>query len=80
MVDAAGVEQEGDLGGAAIDGVERGGGFAFIGEVFFGGGCGKGDAERGLEDAVMEQDDVEFALERRDIGEKLGEIGAGAER
>src|SRR6202000_2804599 len=53
LFDAAGVEEESDLGGAAVDGVERGGGFAFVGQVFFSGGGGERDAERGLEDAVV---------------------------
>ena len=64
LIDAAGVEEESDLGGAAIDGVEGGGSFAFVGEIFFGGGGGEGDAEGGLEDAVVEEHNVEFALER----------------
>ncbi len=76
LFDTAGVEQEGDLGSTAVDSIERGGGFAFVGEIFFGGGRGERDAERGLKDAVVEQDDVEFALERRDRREKLDEIGA----
>src|SRR6202035_1161340 len=37
LVDVAGIQQKGHLGGAAIYGVERGGGFALVGEIFLGG-------------------------------------------
>ena len=78
LFDVAGIEEEGDLGAAGVDGIERGGGFAFVGEIGFGDEGFGGDAESGLENAIVEKDNVEFALERGDVGQELCEIHAGA--
>ena len=77
--DVDGIEKKRDLGAAGIDGGDSGGGFAFVGEVHFLGGGLQGDAESGLENAVVEQNDVEFALEWGDIGQELSEIGSRAQ-
>src|SRR5215469_1541005 len=43
--------------------------------IFCGNGLGS-NAEGGLEDSFMQQDDIQFALQWRNIGEKLGQIDA----
>ena len=76
LVHGARVQEEGNLGAAGVDGLKGGGGFALVGEMSFGGDCLRSDAESGLEDSLVKKDDVELALERRNVGKKLVEIGA----
>ena len=73
------IKEKGDLRGAAVDGVERGGSFALVGKITFGGDGLMGDAEGRLENSVVQEDDVQFALQRRDAVEELGKIGARAQ-
>ena len=77
--DVDGIEEEGDLGAAGVHGGDGGGGFALVREIHFLGSGLQGDAESRFENAVMEQNDVEFALQRRDAVEKLAEVGARAQ-
>ena len=78
QVDVDGIEEKGDLRFALVDGVEGIGGFPFVGEVGFGGDGVWRDAEGGFENALMEEDDVEFALQRSKAGKNLRGIGFGA--
>ena len=74
----AGIKQKRDLRFAGIDSGKCAGGFAFIGEIgFLGDGLWR-DAERRFENSFVEENDIELALERRDIREKLSEVGARA--
>lgn len=78
LIDVDGIEEKGDLRGAAVDGLESGRGFAFVGEIAFGGDGLRRDAEGGLENSIVEKDDIEFALKRRNGVKKLREVGAAA--
>ena len=77
--DVHGIQEEGDLGAAGINGGDGCGSFAFVGEVHFLGGGLQSDTEGGFEDAVVEKDDIQFALQWRDAREKLAEVGARAQ-
>src|SRR5262245_339558 len=80
LVDSAGIQEEGDLGAAGVYGVESGGGFTLVSEMSLSGNRLRSDSEGGLEDSFVKKNHVEFALERRDVGEKLREIDAVAKR
>jgi hypothetical protein len=80
LIDVNGIEEKSDLGGATVDGIERGGGFAFVSEIALGGDGLRSDAESGFEDSVVEEDDVQLTLKRRNGVEELREIGAAAKR
>lgn len=71
LVDATRVQEEGDLRAAGVYGVESGSGFAFVGEMGFGGHRLRSDTESRLEDSFVKENDIEFALERRNAWEKL---------
>ena len=79
QIDIDRIQQEGNLRGTAIDGIERRGGFAFVGKIGFGGHGVWSDAEGGLENALVKQNHVQFALQRRKAGEDLGEVRFGAQ-
>jgi hypothetical protein len=79
LVNGAGIQEEGNLCAAGIDGVESGRSFALVSEMGFGGDGLRSDAESRFEDSFVKKHYVEFALERRDTWEQLGEIGAVAE-
>lgn len=76
LIDTARIEEERDLCPAGVDGVEGGSGFAFVSEMGFGGDRLRGDAQSGLENSFVEEDDVELALKPRNVGEKLGKVDA----
>ena len=76
--DVARIQQERDLRFAGIDSGECVGGFAFVGQIGFLGDGLRRDAERGFEDSFVQKDNVELALERRDVWKKLSEVGARA--
>jgi len=78
LIDIHRIEEKSDLRGAAVDGVESGGCFALVGEISFGGDGLWSDAERGLENAIVKEDDIEFALKRRNGVKKLREVSAAA--
>lgn len=65
---------------AGVHGVESDGGLTFIGEMGLGCDGLWSDAESGFEDSFVKEDDVEFALKRRNVGQKLREIDAVAKR
>src|SRR6267378_3780122 len=80
LFDLASIEQKRNLRSAAVDRIEGRGGFALVGQILLRDHRLRRDAQRGLENAFVEQHDVEFALQRRDAGQKLRESGAGAQR
>ena len=80
LLDLAWIQKEADLRAAGVDGVESGSRFAFVKEMSFRGHGLRRDAQSGLEDSFVEQDDIQFALKRRDTRKKLGQIDAVAER
>src|SRR6516162_7281426 len=80
LLDGTGIQKERDLLAAGVDRVESGARFAFVSEMGFSPNRPRRDAQSGLEDSFVEQDDVQFALERRDIRKKVGQVGAVAER
>ena len=69
-----GIQEKRDLGCATIDGVESGGGFALISEISFGGDGLQSDAEGGLENSVVKQNNIQFALQRRNAVKKLRKV------
>jgi hypothetical protein len=58
LIDVDRIEEESNLGGTAVDGVEGGGGLAFVAEVALGGDGLRCDAESRFEDSVVEEDDI----------------------
>ncbi len=79
-IDIDGIEEEGDLRGAAVDGIECGRGFTFVGKIGLGGHGVWSDAKGGFENALVKENHVKFALQRGKAGEDLGEVGLGAQR
>ena len=79
-VDIDRIEEEGDLRGTTIDGIECGRGFTFVGKIGLGGHGVWSDAEGGFENALVKENHIKFALQRRKAGEDLGEISLGTQR
>lgn len=80
LINAHWIEEESDLGGAAVDGVDGGRGFAFVSEIALGGDSLRGDAESGLENSIVEEDNVQVALKRRNGVKELREVCATPKR
>lgn len=72
LIDVDRIKKEGDLSGAAVDSIESGGSFAFVRKISFGGDGLRRNAERGLENSVMEKHDVQSTLKGRNGMKKLG--------
>src|SRR6266480_3163293 len=80
LLDGTRTQKKTDLSAPGVDGVESGPRFAFVSEMGFRGNRLRRDAQSGLEDSFVKQDDVKFALERRDTRKKLGQVRAVTER
>ena len=75
LIDIHGIQEKRDLRGAAIDGIEGSGSFPLVSEISL---CGDGlqrDAERGLENPIVEQDNIQLSLKRRNAVQELREVG-----
>src|SRR5215472_1303006 len=78
LIDGAGIQEKRDLRSARVHGIESGAGIAFVSEMGFGGDGLRSNAESRLKNTFVEEDDVEFALQRGDIGEELSKNRAVA--
>src|SRR5437660_6840919 len=80
LLDGTRTQKKTDLSAPGVEGVESSPRFAFVSEMGFRGNRLPRDAQSGLEDSFVKQDDVKFALERRDMRKKLGQVRAVTER
>src|SRR5271167_3873723 len=80
LIDIDRIQEKRNLRCTAIDGVESSGGFALVAEISFGCDGLQGNAEGRLKNSVVQQDNIQLALQGRNAVKKLREIGAAPER
>src|SRR6266852_384841 len=80
LLDVAGVQQKRNLRPPAVHGIQRRQGFPFIRQVGFRRHRLRRDSQRRLQDSLVQQHHVQFALQRRNIGQELRQVDARAQR
>src|SRR6266852_2183001 len=80
LLDIARIQQKRNLRPPAVHGLQRGRDFSFIRQVRFLRHRLRRDAQRRLQDSLVQQDHVEFALPRRNVRQELRQVGALAQR
>src|SRR5882724_9347153 len=80
LLDVAGIQQERNLRAPAVHGIQRGARFPLIRQVGFGRHRLRRDAQRRLQDSFVEQNHVQFALQRRNVRQKLRQVDPFAQR
>src|SRR6266853_2827505 len=76
LFDVDRIEEERDLRAAGVHGSDGCAGFAFVGEIHFFSSGLQGDAQRRFENAIVEKNDIQIALQGRNIVKQLRQIGA----
>src|SRR6266850_6158726 len=79
LLDVAGIQQERNLRAPAVHGVQRRARFPLIRQIRFRCHRLRRDAQRGLQNSFVEQHHVQFALQRRNVWQKLRQADAVAQ-
>src|SRR5229473_4891379 len=80
LLDVAGIQQKRNLRASTVNGIECRQGFPFIRQVRFRRHRLRCDSQCRLQDSFVQQHHVQFALQRRNIGQELRQVDARAQR